>query len=393
MPRTTRWLPALLAPLIVAGAITVPLVAANASPNLPDRSAAEIMASVSMANNLPGYSGTLHQDSNLGLPALPTMTGAGTSDTQSANAGADLLGLISSDQTVRVAVNREAGLRVQLLQAMGEQDLIINRENIWQWDNASQSATHVLLPQLDAAQSAQLERLHDRLSQRATPRYSPLQLSEALIQRLDAHTRVSVGESRYVAGQAAYTLVFTPRESATTVRDIQVSVDAKTGLPLRFGIYAKGQGAPAYELGYTSLNYTVPAPATFDFKAPAGTKVKTLDYTLPKLQGELERLRGQADDAAAAGDKPASTPQALTEALLPQLKDLPQPGVAGSGWASVITLPASDETRALVKDKTFLSITTALPNGDRAIQTTLVNARIHPDGSLSIGAVPLESLR
>ena len=68
--RALRWLPAVIAPVVVAGAVALPL-AATASTDLPEKSAAQVLALVAHARSLPGYTGEISQTSDLGLTPSP----------------------------------------------------------------------------------------------------------------------------------------------------------------------------------------------------------------------------------------------------------------------------------------------------------------------------------
>src|SRR4051794_14792610 len=107
--RLSRWLPAVVAPIVVAGAVAVPLMAAATVPNLPPRTAQQVLELVAKAKDVQGFTGTVVQHSDLGLPSIPS-TGAG-SDTQTASA----LDLISGDHSARVEVAGASKTRVAVL--------------------------------------------------------------------------------------------------------------------------------------------------------------------------------------------------------------------------------------------------------------------------------------
>jgi hypothetical protein len=72
-----RWLvPAAAAVVVVGGGAAAGTIAASADPTLPDITAAQLLTDVQNAK-VDGMSGTVVQTADLGLPALPGLTGQG----------------------------------------------------------------------------------------------------------------------------------------------------------------------------------------------------------------------------------------------------------------------------------------------------------------------------
>ena len=57
-----------------------------------------------------------------------------------------------------------------------------------------------------------------------------------------------------------------------------IAIDGKYGVPLRVQVFAKGAASPAFQFGYTALQFAAPAPANYDFTPPPGASV-----TVPNL--------------------------------------------------------------------------------------------------------------
>src|ERR671920_2024705 len=88
-----RWLvPSAAAVLVIGGGAAAGTIVASADPSLPERSAAQLLVDVQNAQ-VDGFSGTVVQTADLGLPALPSMGGAD---------GGQLTSLLSGSHTIRV---------------------------------------------------------------------------------------------------------------------------------------------------------------------------------------------------------------------------------------------------------------------------------------------------
>ncbi|MCU1473098.1 sigma-E factor regulatory protein RseB domain-containing protein [Amnibacterium sp.] len=340
--RALRWLPAVIAPVVVAGAVAIPL-AATASTDLPGRSPAQVLALVAHARSLPGYTGELAQTSDLGLPQLPS-TGPG-SDSQTASA----LDLLTGSHRASIAVSGTTRSRVAVLDSMGERDVVRDGDTVWFWDSAKNTAEQVTV----GARATAPER---------STTMTPQTAADEAIARITPSTDVTVETTTTVAGHAAYTLVLTPRTDATTVGSVRIAVDGTTGLPLRVQLFARGAGSPAFEVGFTRLDYAVPAASRFDFAAPSGATVERHTLT--------------------PGTHRPSSGKALPA----------KPTVTGSGWDAVVSIPAADVPASIDSNATFLRLTQPAAGGGRILSTSLVTVLRTGDGRVLAGAVPASRL-
>ncbi len=342
-PRLIRWLPAVIAPVVVAGAVAVPLVAAATPPDLPARSAQQVLELAAKAKDVQGFSGVVEQRSNLGLPSVPSV-GAG-SDTDTAST----LDLLSGTHTARVEVAGASKARIAVLDSSAERDVVRNGGSVWLWDSKKNTAAHVVASG-DARRG---------MPEGTLP--TPAEAAQELLAKVDGSTRVSVDNAQQIADRDAYTLVLTPRTAQTTIGSVRIAVDAKTGLPLDVQVLARGASSPAFETGFTSISYAVPDASRFDFTPPSDAKTTTKTIT-PGARPEHR----EADSAA-------------------------RPAVSGSGWASVVTVPADAVPSDLGSNATVKRLTTA-ENGGRVLHTALVNVLLTDDGRVLAGAVPVSRL-
>jgi outer membrane lipoprotein-sorting protein len=339
--RLLRWLPAVVAPAAVAAvAITVPL-SAGAAGDLPAKTPEQVLELVAKSADLPGFSGTVQQTSDLGLPELPaglTSGSASGADAGSANA----VELLTGTHTARVYEAGSAQRRVQVLDSMAERDLIRNGSDLWLWDAKHDTATHVTVPQRTAD---------------STDVTSPADAARRALDAVDGSTAVAVDGSASVAGRDAYRLVLTPRSSGTTIGSVGIAVDAETGLPLQVEVTARGATSPAFSVGFTEVDLTKPADSLFDFQPPSGATVHQ------------------------------QTPPTRSDA-----SDGKRPTVTGSGWDAVVTADAgASATAGITRDGVFQQLTKPV-DGGRVLSTTLVNVLVTDDGRILAGAVPVSRL-
>jgi len=349
--KKSAWLPAVIAPVVVAGAVAAPMIANAANDPIAGThpSAADVIASIAKSSDAR-YSGKVAQTSDLGLPELPTGSGGSSLEGDAS----DALGLLTASHTARVYVDGADKQRVQVIQQLAEQDVVRNGQDVWTWDSKARTATHVTLP-ADATAPT------DGTT-------TPADLAKRAVEAITPTTTVSVPTRVRVAGHDAWQIALTPKGADTLVGSVRLAVDQQTGLPLRVTIAAKGQHDPAVQVGFTSLDYGAPAARLFDFTPPAGAKVQTKDLS-----------------DAGSHDRTHTGSRARTGA---------EPTFSGTGWQTVAELPAGTVDRSALGDDAsgLLSQLTKPVDGGRAVQTSLVSVYLADDGRVLAGAVPVSVL-
>lgn len=363
MNKTARWLPAIIAPaLVVAGAIAIP-TAANAAPVLPLKSAQQVLAMIANAKDA-AYSGTIDQSSDLGLPQLPSI------GTESAHSGsgstATILDLLTANHRARVYIDGASKERVQVLDSLAERDVIRNGSTVWTYDSKKKAATKVVLPSHPGSSATP-----------ASHTLTPAQLANKAIDAIEPTTTVNVITTARVAGRPVYQLELTPKSTVTLVSHVILSVDAETGLPLKVVVDARGQKADAFSLGFRAVDFSTPAASLFDFTPPSDATV-----TIPKTPMKTDHV-GQDPDATHPA-KPTT----------------PKPTITGTGWDTIVELPAATGAKTLggkapgasaSQTKLLDELTTPVAGG-RALQTSLLSVLMMDDGRILVGAVPIRSL-
>ena len=298
LSRRARWgIPA--GAVLLAGALTAGTMisTAQASPELPVRTPAQLLASVAgRTAPLPALTGTVVETASLGLPQLP-----GSADPNS------IMTLLAGSHTIKIWYANPTHIRLAVPTTMSETDVIRNGREGWVWQSSSNSVTRMQWP----AREGQAAR-----PPAALPSQLPLTPQQAASQALKAvgpSTRVSVQRNVTVAGRPAYQLVLSPKAGGSLIGRVAIAIDATRNVPLRVQVFAKGAASPAFQVGYTSISFVKPAAANFSFAPPAGAKVKMVSP--PR----------EASGPMSARDKKASG----------------EPQVIGKDWLSVAVLPAS----------------------------------------------------
>jgi outer membrane lipoprotein-sorting protein len=382
LSRRARWAVPLGA-VAIAGAVTAGVLisaAASASPELPAKTPAQLLAALAARTGPPpAFTGTVVETASLGIPQLPSI------DNQNS-----AISLLAGSHTVKVWYADPAHFRLSMPVTMSETDVIRDGRQAWLWQSSTNSVTKLTLPaHMSADQSGPAASATPAPSQ--VP-LTPQQAASQVLRIVGKSTRVSVQRTVTVAGQPAYQLVLSPRSSGSLIGRVNIAIDASNNVPLRVQVFARGGSSPAFQVGYTLISFVRPAAANFAFSPPPGAKVKTV--TVPSDAGEQK--------PSAAERKAASQFQ-----------------VVGQNWLSVAVLPASvlsQVTSGSAAGAASQAAQSAVPGGPagggsaetaailhalvgaatpvhgawgsgRLLHTTLVNMLITDNGHVLIGAV------
>ncbi|MGW0481970.1 LolA family protein [Nonomuraea sp. NPDC003214] len=299
-----RWGVPIAAAAVIGAAIGAgPVVAAvSGDPVLPERSAQQLLADAAAAaqktEGMLPMSGTVQQTASLGLPALPATSSAGP------------LSLLSGSHEIKVWYGAGDKLRVAMPTQMNETNLIVNGDQAWYFDSATNTATKIIYDG---------KRPHDA-AETAPAELTPQAAAEKVLAQADEHTAVSVTNTAEVAGRPAYQLVLKPKDAGSLVEEVRLALDGENFVPLQVQVFAKGSAEPAFQVGFTQVTFTPPAPENFAFTPPAGAKVEEKKLTAPQEGEGGERAEEHREEARKAAE---------------EVK------IVGDGWTSVAVLPAS----------------------------------------------------
>jgi len=108
---------------------------------------------------------------------------------------------------------------------------------------------------------------------------------EEAIAHLQQHANVSGATPTNVAGQPAYTVRVTPKETGSMLGGAELSFDSVHGTPLRAAIYSTSSSSPVIELAATELTYGPVDSSVFSFTPPKGATVEELTVPSKKSTG------------------------------------------------------------------------------------------------------------
>lgn len=355
-----RWaVPAAAGALILAGA-AAGTVGVSADSGLAPMTAEELLTAL-MTTQPTALSGTVVATADLGLPDLP-MGAAST---------VGLTSLVSGTHTMRVWLDGTDRSRVALLADAQETDVIRRGGDVWLWSSSGGTAEHYVLAEADRTKPDLPESWSDLPS-------TPAEAATLALRALDATTEVTTSGVARVAGRPAYELILTPRQPDTLVDRVVVAIDGETQVPLRVQVFSTVMPTPAYEVGFTSVDFTTPDSEVFAFTPPPGTQVT--DHAV--------------DAAGGPSTMPTTAPGNASE-----------PTTVGTGWSTVMvaTIPADamtpgDGQASAADGSDALALLGTLPrtSGDwgtgRILNGTLFSAILTDDGRMAIGAVTPETL-
>ncbi|HET9631807.1 MAG TPA: hypothetical protein VFP73_05380 [Terrabacter sp.] len=369
---------------------------ASADSGLPPRTAQQLLADVRSAD-VSSLSGTVVQTSDLGLPSLAGLTGGGPAGGGSGGAGglagaggSSLTSLLSGTHTWRIWVDGPTRQRLALVGTSGESDVIRNGSDLWLWSSTDKTAVHHTVP-ADQRGPRQGTTVPGRPSgglPTGVPS-TPDQAASAALAAMGRDTAVTTSGAASVAGRSAYELVLTPKDTATRVASVRIAIDAEKHVPLRVQVYSTKLSNPAFEVGFTAVDFSAPEARQFAFTPPAGTTVTQSDQATPK---------------GAPGTNPAPSKQQADAAA----KAAGATRVVGSGWSTVLVtrMPAgatsgttsgsgagTDATaRQLATVLKALPATSGSWGSGHVLEGTLFSAVVTDDGRVAVGAVAPESL-
>ena len=329
--RRSRWLvPATLVAVVAAAVTATAVGVAQASPQLPHRTAAQLLAGAISATP-PPLSGTAVETVSLGFPQLPGAAGP-----------TSITSLLAGSHTLNVAYGGPGKLKLALPVRMGETDVISDGTTAWLWQSGNDSATKFRLP------------AHSAAPEPAKLPLAPAQAASRALAAIGPSTQVSTESAVTIASQPAYQLVLAPRNTRSLIGKVTIALDAAhPGVPLRVQVFARGARDPALQVGFTSISFATPAASTFRFTPPHGAQVHVV--TPPAggglvPVGALRAARTRAIPgpaiaraALARGGRtsPVPVPAAVPGPAFPLgMAMAGAPRVIGSGWTAVAELPA-----------------------------------------------------
>lgn len=210
-----------------------------------DVGAAELLARVQSGAATP-YSGYAQAVGGITLPVTDGLGGL-----------PDLLGDTTS---LRTWFRSPDSWRVDNVRLGGERDVYRTPAQLWRWDYEQNTAVETPVPEPSLRLPREADLLPPALGQRL--------LSEATA---DEVTRLP---ARRIAGRDAPGLQLVPNEPQSTVTEINVWVDADTGVPLQVDVLGAGTARPIVSTAFLDFSGTIPDADIVRFGPPPGAEVR-----------------------------------------------------------------------------------------------------------------------
>lgn len=389
-----RWIPAVLAPVLVAGSVLGFSVQANASIDLPDKSASQILQLINTNPDI-AFSGRIVKKASMGLPPMNIVPDISQSMIDEAakrmpkemkdflpeaSAQGELalaLEFFAGTHTANIYVDGVDKARLQVLDLLSERDFIRNGNELWSYDAGKSFAQHSVISDAEVTKvEAEARSLFNQYSGKLPFDYtSPAAVSEYVLNEAGKYSTITVASDIKIADRGAYQITITPKNNQSLVASATLSIDATTGLPLAARVMAVGQSTPAFEVAFETITFSKPAASNFNFTPPAGTRVQ--EVPAPTKADVLREL--------------AKAPKAPSEAeARKKLEDL-----AAQGWGAVAVIPAEQvpaELRLLQASNKLYQELTKPVSGGRVFTSALMNIFFADNGDVYAGSVTVARL-
>jgi outer membrane lipoprotein-sorting protein len=197
-----------------------------------------------LATEALGFSGYAVSAGNLALPVTDQLS--------------SVADLFSNRTSMRVWWRGPLDNRVDVVTPAGETGVHTGPGATWTWQYETATATR------NAANPLELP---------APPDVLPSSLGRRLLSEATDPELSRLG-ARKVAGRDALGVRLTPSDRASSVRRVDVWVDAGTGLPLQVEVFDKGAATVALDTRFLDLDLAVPAASVTAFTPPPGASVR-----------------------------------------------------------------------------------------------------------------------
>jgi outer membrane lipoprotein-sorting protein len=195
----------------------------------------------------------------------------------------------------RMWVAKDGRVRLELQSEKGDTQVLYDGHTVSIYDASSNTLYRYTIPPREGGAGASWDSGTSTAGPHEVPTVAKI---EAAISHLD-HVNVSGATPTDVAGQAAYTVRVSPKETGSLIGAGELSWDAANGVPLRAAIYSSSSSSPALELAASSISYGPVAASVFEFTPPSNAKIE--EIVLPKQDGS------SADSSTPNGDHPHVT--------------------------------------------------------------------------------------
>ena len=160
-------------------------------------------------------------------------------------------------------------LRLELQGDNGDAQVVVKNGSFWVYDPTSNTVYEGTLPARGTSKAAKT----NAADAGALPSTKQIQNNlNAMVKHID----VSGAIPSDVGGRPTYTVRVSPQHDAGLLGAAELAWDSVHGVPLRFAVYARGDGSPVLELKATHVSFGPVSAGVFKLSPPAGAKVVKL---------------------------------------------------------------------------------------------------------------------
>ncbi len=208
----------------------------------------------------------------------------------------------------RLWIAQDGRVRLELQSEKGDTEIYCDGGTVSMYDASSNTLYRYTLPAHEGDSGAST----GSGSESSTPPHevpSVAKIEEA-IAHLSEHANVSGAMPTDIAGQAAYTVRVTPKETGSLIGGAELSWDAVHGVPLRAAVYSSTSSSPAIELAAKSISYGPVESSVFEFTPPSNAKIE--EVVLPHKHNAKpagSSTGGGEDGGGSGGEHPKVSTQ------------------------------------------------------------------------------------
>lgn len=194
----------------------------------------------------------------------------------------------------RLWLSKDGDARLELQSENGDTQVLWDGHVLQLYDAATNTLYRYTPPAHEASGD---EESTDGKGNHAVPSVASI---EEAIAHLDTHADISGATPTDVAGQPAYTVRISPKETGSLLGGAELSWDADNGVPLRTAVYSSASSSPVIELAASEVSFGPVESSVFSFTPPAGAKIEEI------------KLGEGADHAPVAGHHEGEKPRIST---------------------------------------------------------------------------------
>ena len=176
-------------------------------------------------------------------------------------------------------------LRLELQSDNGDAQAVVSGGRFWVYDPSANTVYEGTIPATAKTQ---------RQSKRQETMPSVRQIQSNL-NKLAQNVNVSGAVPSDVAGKAAYTVQVSPKHDGGLLGNAQLAWDAARGVPLRFAVYARGDGTPVLELKATKISFGRISVSDFAIKPPSSAKVVSVSTPAASTRASRHSTKKHAE--------------------------------------------------------------------------------------------------